>query len=87
MIVRPLREVADLRRRGSLRHDAHQVVGNLEESALDLKPACGGTAADPELTTAEQRYHRCVPGEDADLTIERRRDDRLGVALEEHRFR
>ena len=86
MIVRPGREVADLRRRCSLRHDPHQVVGHLQEPAFNLKALGARASANSQLPSTEKGDHRGVPREYADLPVERRSDDRVGIPLEEHRF-
>ena len=75
MIVRPGREVADLRRYRSLRYDADEVVGHLQKAALDLETAGSRANADAELAAAKERDHRRVARENAHLAVERRGND------------
>jgi hypothetical protein len=87
MIVRPRRELADLRRCRSLGHYADEVVGHLQEPTLHRESPRPTAAANPELPATEQRNHRCMSSQNAKLPIKRWRDHRLRVALEQHRLR
>jgi hypothetical protein len=86
MIVRPRRELADLRRCRSLGHYADEVVGHLEEPTLHLESPRPSAISNPELPAPKQRNHRCMASQNANLPIERWRDDRLRIALEQHRL-
>lgn len=70
----------------SLRYDPHLILDDLQEAAFDIEAATT-FASNAERSLAEERHHRRVPGENANLAIERGRDDGLRLTLEQDRFR
>jgi hypothetical protein len=67
----------------ALGYDAHVVIGNLEEPTFHMEPMRYGVAQ-AQLAVTEHGHHGSVTGEDTDLAVECRRDDRVRLALEQH---
>ena len=69
-----------------LRHNSHVVIQNLHESAADLERG-SRAASEAQSAVTKQHHQRGMPGEDADLSVIGRGDDRIRFALEEHCLR
>src|ERR1035437_2140499 len=78
----PFGSLLDLAR--PLSDNPHLIVHHLHESPRNRER---WPVTHAQRTAAEQSHHRRIPGKYPHLTIERRRDHGLRVALEEHRFR
>jgi hypothetical protein len=61
------------------------IIHDLKEAAIDVEAIRGG-GAEAEFTVAQYGHHGGVTGENADLTVERGGDDRIGLALEKNAF-
>ncbi len=71
-----------------LRYDSHDIIDHLQEAAFHRKATIARTLSpQAQLAFPEERDHRGVTRENADLPIERRRDDRIALAFEQHGFR
>jgi hypothetical protein len=58
------------------------VASDLQETATHQKLRNAAPAADPQGAAAEQRHERRVPGKNTYFSVERRRHDGVGVAVE-----
>jgi hypothetical protein len=76
------RERRRLRRRRLFRHDADVIVRYLQKPAFDMK-SVRSRRTQPKLAITKHGHHGGVAGENADLSIERRRNDRLGLTFEQ----
>ena len=68
------------------RDDPNLVVQYLHEAAADVESRAS-CSAKPQRTVSQQRHQWCVTGQYADLSVVRRRDDRIRFSLEQHRLR
>jgi hypothetical protein len=62
------------------------IVGHLQESTFDFKPArsCAACTFDAQFAAAKQSHHRCMTSKDPEESVESGRYDVLGVAVEEN---
>jgi hypothetical protein len=65
---------------------ADPVASDLEETATHQKPSNTPAPADPEGAAAEQCHERGVPGKNTYFSVERRRHNGIGVAVEHSRL-
>src|SRR5437868_10971220 len=70
----------DSAKRCTIRDDPNLILDDLKKAALDREPAL--TATNAQRPLPQKRHHRRVSGENSDLTVERRNDNRIGLALE-----
>ncbi len=60
---------------------SYPVVHDLQKPATDMKPVTRPALPHDEHAFAEQRHERGVARQDADLAVERRRDDGVGLTV------
>jgi hypothetical protein len=64
------------------RDDADAIADDLEKTAADREASHGCRASNGEHPLAEQRHERRVVRQNPHLAVERRRDNRVGIAVE-----
>jgi len=67
-------------------HHAHPIIHDLEEPTANHETIQRLSASHRERSLPEQRHERCVIRQDADLAIERGRDDRVRFPVEHRRL-
>ena len=67
---------------GAVREDRDQVVGNLDEAAIDVVTLRLAVVADAQFAEAEPADERRPAGGDAGFTIEQRQRDELARRIE-----
>jgi hypothetical protein len=68
-------------------HDSNPVVYDLKKSTSNGKSAGAACPADGKRACSQESHERRMPRQNADLTVVRRRDDRVGFPVEHRRFR
>jgi hypothetical protein len=66
---------------------AHPIIDDLEESATNLESTGGPALPDRQHSLAEQGHERGMVRQDADLAVERGRNDCVRLSIEYRRFR
>ena len=74
-------------RDGAVREDRDDVVGHLDEAAVDVESLGVVAAADAQLAVAQPADERAVAGRDAAFAVEQRQGDEIGRRVEHRRFR
>src|SRR5215203_3607947 len=74
-------------RRSLLRHDSDVVIDHLKKPAFDVESLLATRSAKPKRALSEQRHHRSVILQNSNLSVERRRNDRRNLAVEQNALR
>ena len=71
---------------GAIGEDRDDVVGDLDEAAVDVVPQRFAAAADAQLAVAEAADERRTAGRDAGFAVEERQGDEIGGRVEHRRL-